>query len=134
MSSQSPGTMQTDRLAVDWTGVRIDGQSEVDRLNFVHDYAGLLRFWNQFNHPDGDWRALFEDELGFVLADIARVDLAVDENDFQRLKLEFAAAPSVIAQQIPIVQALDLVLKTGDRLQKWYWKICGPVAAGAGPP
>src|SRR5215203_5141854 len=73
---QRDGTSQEDRLAKILLpgNARIDDRSIEEIMAFAARYAGLIRYYNSDNQPDGDWSCFYKNDPCILLALLATVD------------------------------------------------------------
>ncbi|HMQ46526.1 MAG TPA: hypothetical protein PKA00_04545 [Saprospiraceae bacterium] len=86
------GVSQTERLlaALIPANLQLDERSMQDLIVAAYRYACLLKYYNEENQPDGDWRCFWEVEALTFLAVLAELDTEVILQQFNELEIGFA--------------------------------------------
>jgi hypothetical protein len=123
------GTSQPQRfpLPLGEDYVKIDERSIADILNFTQRLAKEFNYVNGANNADGTWVEFFQEDLSFLLASIAAVDLeeyrarfldAYEDAEVAQAALEAfidgspAGNPTAEAEYGPLITALDTLFQS----------------------
>ncbi len=64
--------------------VSVDERSEADLLTFVQKYAATLNYYDESNHPQGNWSAFFAGDIQKMVAYIKTPESFDDDESTQR--------------------------------------------------
>lgn len=94
--------------------------SEAQFLNFVQDFAKVLKYWNAQGNTEGNWQPFFRSDVSFVLADIGRYQVAPVRKAMRALKKRFLATTRYPEQEQLLVEFYELLLTEAQTLGQWY--------------
>jgi len=85
------GTSQYERLlqALMPTYFKIDGRSVKELLHVTYQFAGLVKYYNEENHEQGDWQSFWKVEMLTFLAYVSTIDIDKITSDYQAIKTQF---------------------------------------------
>ncbi len=100
----------------------IDGRSEIDRLNFLVEFASLVNFYDSNNNIHGNWSPFLLKDPLFLLASISKTD-------FQLIKTRFRTAiekrsSSLVDAALSTAnyewnQVFDVLIEVFLKLERW---------------
>lgn len=85
------GTHQKDRVAKELLpeNLRIDERGTKDFLQFAHQYAELLKYFNENNIEEGNWQCFFSGGILGILSIVTSIDLEAIDEKYCRAELDF---------------------------------------------
>ncbi|QRR00607.1 hypothetical protein [Dyadobacter sandarakinus] len=88
------GTMQRERLlkALIPDNLLLDDRSLADLVAFAGSFSGQVRYWNEYNQPDGSWTPFWEHDATALLALVSATDLDQIQVKFRNAELAFVRA------------------------------------------
>ncbi|WP_422360467.1 hypothetical protein [Reichenbachiella sp.] len=116
-------TYRSFEQALDPTTAVIDSRSELDRLKFLSDFSHLIHFYDQENKINGSWNPLLMKDPVFLLADIAKFDLARIKKIFhkasQNLEDLLAFSPDSNLIGTYFNQLFKTLISLFQKLERW---------------
>ncbi|MEZ4827089.1 MAG: baseplate J/gp47 family protein [Bacteroidia bacterium] len=117
------GTSQQQRMlpALNPDYVHVDEKEISDWLLYARRYAGMIRYYNLQNQPEGDWQAFIEKDISTLVAMVSATKPDVFR---QRFELARTAAESAVGNPETCATAfadmLTVLFDTAETLSNWY--------------
>jgi hypothetical protein len=82
---QRDGTNQNQRLldALNPEKILIDDRDAGDLLKYAIDFAGLIRYYNNQNFPDGNWVTFIKNDISTIVAMIKTLPLKLTRKELR---------------------------------------------------
>lgn len=117
----SAGTSQQERTdqQFELDQLAIDATTDADFINFVYQFAGNVAFWNENNHPNGNWQNFFGHDIAFLLATIKLKPLEQYPLFFHELQKRYDATDIESEHEEIQVSLLKKILEISQYLASW---------------
>jgi len=105
--------------ALDAAQPQVDGRTPSQLFDFAVRFAGLVRYYDRADRPDGDWVEFFLADPAMVLALVNAMDIAASDAAFIRLEKQTAGERAFEIKFALLREVFGAILELARQLDAW---------------